>query len=224
MKLLSTALALAALLVAAGNAAAQQSQHERAKATSIVENGQVVGLRLALTLRPNESARNVVRVGLGPITATGWLGDNRDKASMKSKGYLVHQWDEIKFDANEIGKPKPITLDVKFADAPKLKPGAKVEVITAWNNKSHSLYWHIWGLQITASDKTSVVTVPKLAATPKAKKPAAMPAAAATATATTTPKKPRARAMATAMAAAPATAATAMTTPKKPRAARTPKK
>jgi hypothetical protein len=160
------ALIAAAALLASVDAHAQASQHERAKAEPIMDGGQIVGLRLKLTLRPNDRYRNVVRVGLGPITATGGLSqDNRDKASDFSKGYLVHQWPEIKFADSELTKPSERTLEVLFKDAPNLKPGMDVEVLSTWNNldangKYTAGYWHVWGLQTSQVDKASVVKVP----------------------------------------------------------------
>jgi hypothetical protein len=235
MKTLTATLALLSAFAIGGRAAhANRSSHERAKVEPLVEKGETVGLKLSLTLRPYDSDKPVVRVSLGPNTYTyGTPGNHRELASDPKKGYLLYQWPEIKLKRGEYGgagKPMPMTFELRFKDAPKVKPGAKVEIISTWNDGSGN-YWHVWGLQGNSSDPASVITIPT------AKKAAKKPAAADTAmTPTPAPKKPRAsraRAMATAATAtaATATAATATpaatppaTPPKKPRAPRTPKK
>jgi hypothetical protein len=185
-------LAAIAFVLASADAHAYQSSHERAAASPIMKNGEVVGMRIKLTLRPNERERNLVRIGLGPITLAstsvgGGTAEYRGQASDVSKGYLVHQWPEVKIEENELAKPKEITLEVLFKDAPNLVPGSKVEVITAWHSDkpNGASYWHIWGLQAVNPDASSVLVVP---GTPK---PAAATAAvhAVPARLRVTPKK-----------------------------------
>jgi hypothetical protein len=159
--------------VALAAAAPAQPYHERVKAEPIAKDGEVVGLRLELTLRPNDRYQNVVRVGLGPITATGRIDENRENASDPAAGYLLHQWPEITFGDAELSRPSPRTFEVLFEDAPGLVPGRKVEVISAWNNATRSSYWHIWGLQAVARDATHVVTIPSGFARAAAGRPSA---------------------------------------------------
>jgi hypothetical protein len=172
--------ALALLLAAAGarEAAAQsdRSSHERVKASAIKKNGEVVGLRLKLTLRPVDDARPVVRIGLGPNDPAKYdYATFRDQASDPTKGYLLHQFPEITLDKKEIGqgKAKEITLEVMYADAPELAkwdPAKEVEVISAWSDKTASVYWHVWGMQGWTADKASLFKLPA------AKKTAGKPA------------------------------------------------
>lgn len=147
-------------------AASDRSSHERVKASAIKKDGAVVGLRLKLTLRPVDAARPIVRIGIGPNDSAKYdYSTFREQASDPKKGYLLHQFQEIALDAKEIGqgKAKEITLEVMYADAPQLaKWDAKkpVEVITAWGDKTSSVYWHVWGMQGWSPDKASVFKLP----------------------------------------------------------------
>ncbi len=164
---LVTAITLGLAAAAARDvAASDRSSHERVKATAIKKNGEVVGLRLKLTLRPVDAARPIVRIGIGPNDSTKYdYATFREQASDTKKGYLLHQWPEIPLDAKEIGqgKAKEVTLEVMYADAPQLarwdakKP---VEVISAWSDKGASVYWHVWGMQGWNPDKASVFKLP----------------------------------------------------------------
>jgi hypothetical protein len=171
-------LAFTATAALARDAAAQdRSSHERVKVTAIKEKGEVVGLRMKLTLRPVDSARPVVRIGIGPNDATKYdYATFRDQASDPKKGYLLHQFQEITLDAKEIGpgKAKPITLEVRYADVPALAtwdPAKPLEVISAWSDSKASVYWHVWGMQSWSADKASVFKLPaakkKTASAPK---------------------------------------------------------
>ena len=164
---LVTAIALGLAAASAGDAAASdRSSHERVKASAIKKDGAVVGLRLKLTLRPVDAARPIVRIGIGPNDSAKYdYSTFREQASDPKKGYLLHQFQEISLDAKEIGqgKAKEITLEVMYADAPQLaKWDAKkpVEVITAWGDKTSSVYWHVWGMQGWSPDKASVFKLP----------------------------------------------------------------
>ena len=164
---LVTAITLGLAAASAGDvAASDRSSHERVKASAIKKDGAVVGLRLKLTLRPVDAARPIVRIGIGPNDSAKYdYSTFREQASDPKKGYLLHQFQEIALDAKEIGqgKAKEITLEVMYADAPQLaKWDAKkpVEVITAWGDKTSSVYWHVWGMQGWSPDKASVFKLP----------------------------------------------------------------
>lgn len=164
----TTALSLLLAVAAARDAAAynDRSSHERVKATAIKKDGAVVGLRLKLTLRPVDDARPVVRIGIGPNDQSKYdYATFRDQASDPRKGYLLHQWPEIALDKKEIGqgKAKEVTLEVMYADAPELAKwdaSKPVEVISAWSDKTASVYWHVWGMQGWSPDKASVFKLP----------------------------------------------------------------
>jgi hypothetical protein len=167
MKTAAAIVTFAVTAALARDAAAQdRSSHERVKVSAIKEKGQVVGLRMKLTLRPIDSTRPVVRIGIGPNDPTKYdYAKFRDQASDATKGYLLHQFPEITLDAKEIGagKAKPITLEVRYADAPELAtwdPAKPVEVISAWSDSTASVYWHVWGMQSWSPDKASVFKLP----------------------------------------------------------------
>ena len=185
-------------LVVHSAAADAQSFHEKVTASQIKKGGQVVGLRLKLTLRPeNGSTQDKVRVGLGPMTPKPAGADydwHRPMASDMSKGYLLHQWPEISIDpAKE--KAKEVTLEVLYADVPGLKPGTEVEVISTWNAPNNRSYWHVWGIQSVYADKGSVIKLPEAKAPAAAKEAnetaGAKPTAARTRKPRATTPKPR---------------------------------
>ena len=164
---ITTALSIALAAALAGDAAASdRSSHERVKATEIKKNGEVIGLRIKLTLRPVDDARPVVRIGIGPNDPAKYdFATFREQASDLKKGYLLHQFTEIELSKAEIGqgKAKPITLEVMYADAPGLaKWDVKkdVELISAWGDKTSSVYWHVWGMQSWTADKASLFKLP----------------------------------------------------------------
>ena len=173
---IATALSIALSIAAAGDvAASDRSSHERVKASEIVKNGEVVGLRIKLTLRPVDDARPVVRIGIGPNDPAKYdYATFREQAADPKKGYLLHQFPEIELTKAEIGqgKAKAITLEVMFADAPELAkwdPSKQVELISAWGDKTASVYWHVWGMQSWTADKASLFKLP--AAGKKARAP-----------------------------------------------------
>ncbi len=202
---LVTAITLGLAAASAGDAAASdRSSHERVKASAIKKDGAVVGLRLKLTLRPVDAARPVVRIGIGPNDSAKYdYSTFREQASDPKKGYLLHQFQEITLDAKEIGqgKAKEITLEVMYADAPQLaKWDAKkpVEVISAWGDKSSSVYWHVWGMQGWSPDKASVFKLPaakKVSAPRKAARRVASALQSRTARRFTAARRATARAM-----------------------------
>ncbi|HUS64888.1 MAG TPA: hypothetical protein VMZ28_10120 [Kofleriaceae bacterium] len=189
-------------LVIHSAAADAQSFHEKVEAKEIKKGGQVVGLRLKLTLRPeNGSTQDKVRVSLGPMTPKPSGADydwHRAAVSDPKKGYVIHQWPEIEIDPKK-EKAKEVTLEVLYADVPGLKPGTDVEVISAWNAPSNRTYWHVWGLQSVMKDAKSVIKLPepKAAAAKEAKETAAAekPTAARTRKPRAASTKPRRRTM-----------------------------
>jgi hypothetical protein len=203
------ALALPVLLIGLfiqTSSADAQSFHEKVDPKEIKKGGQVVGLRLKLTLRPESgSTQDKVRVGLGSMKtpANAPYDWHRAAASDASKGYLVHQWPEIAIDP-KTDKAKEVTLEVLYADVPGLEPGSEVEVISTWNAPNNRTYWHVWGIQSVYKDPKSVIKLPlvkppaakeaaaKPAAKPAAAKPAAKPAAAKPAAAKPAAAKPTA--------------------------------
>lgn len=184
------------LVVAAGGAdASDRSSHERVKATAISKDGEVVGLRIKLTLRPVDSNRPVVRIGIGPNDSAKYnYSTFREQASDPKNGYLLHQWPEITLDAKDIGqgKAKPITLEVMYADVPALakwdvkKP---VELISAWGDATSGVYWHVWGMQGWNPDKASVFKLPSKKKATVRKKAAAGAARLRSAVRKLTPRK-----------------------------------
>jgi len=196
--------------------ASARPRHERIKIAPWKENGTVVGIKLKLTLRPANEGRTVVRIGLGDMSMRSFNWQKgRDRVA---KGdYLAYQWPEITGLAQN--GAKEVELKVRYSDAPKLKPGTQVEVVSAWNNAAQNQYWHIWGLQAMTRDATMVVTLPQApsSAQAKPKKPAATAQAKP---AQAKPKKPAA----TAQAKPKKPAATAQAKPKRPAATAKPKK
>jgi hypothetical protein len=112
------AAAVVVLVVAAGDAGAGQSFHERVSASPITKDGEVVGLRLKLTLRPLEYQRDHVRIGLGPKAAT-YDANYRALASDASQGYLLHQWPTIATTAAAFAVPARLRVAPKRARVPR---------------------------------------------------------------------------------------------------------
>ena len=125
-------------LAGASGEAAAESFHERIEAKPINKGGEVVGLRLKLTLRPNGGEKTVL-IGLGsnPNKDNSNYGN---RASDPKLGYLVHQFAPIQLDSRN---PKEVTLEVLYKDAPGLVPGAEVDVVSAWKGTSRT---HVWGM------------------------------------------------------------------------------
>ncbi len=161
MRLPVLAITVLAVMISSSLAAAgSKSRHERIEVRAIKVQGEVVGLKLLMLLRsaPNHDK---VRIGLGPNTNTDRdpSPDSRarQKAADLSKGYLLHQWKEIKIE--NPGQPQRVELVVLFKDNPKLKPGAEVEIISAWNGPIGN-FWHVWGLQAYAKDAANLAKIP----------------------------------------------------------------
>jgi hypothetical protein len=112
------------------------SFHERVEAKPITKGGEIVGLRLTLTLRPSGSEK-AVKIGLGGNYNNS--GSYQTAASDPKAGYLLHQFPEIQVDGRT---PKEVKLEVLYKDAPGLKPGSKVEVVSAWMGS----HLHVWGM------------------------------------------------------------------------------
>jgi hypothetical protein len=167
VKTITAAIVILLLATSARQAAAlDRSSHERVKASAIKKGGAVVGLRLKLTLRAVDDTRPVVRIGIGPNDSGKYDSSTfREQASDAKKGYLLHQWPEIVLDPKEVGqgKAKQITLEVMYADVPALArwdASKPVEVISAWSDKTASVYWHVWGMQGWNPDKASIFKLP----------------------------------------------------------------
>lgn len=155
------ALVPALLLIATQPVSAgSKSRHERVEIHPIHKQGDVIGFRLKLTLRP-ENNHDKVRIGLGPNTNSDRdqspESRSRAKAADRSLGYLLHQWPEIKIEKSR--QPQKVELEVLFKDNPKLSPGQQVEIISAWNGPIGS-FWHIWGLQAYAKDPSNLARLP----------------------------------------------------------------
>jgi hypothetical protein len=159
MKIALSLPVLAFGLLAASPAAEAVSAHERVEAKPITKGGEVVGLRLKLTLRPDGSGYDTVRIGIGPNDGTR-PSDHRGAASDPGKGYLLHQFPEVKGVPGNT--PKEVTVEVLYKDAPGLlKAGAEVEVITAWSGPHNKGYWHVYGMQSIQRDAASVIKLPQ---------------------------------------------------------------
>jgi len=150
--------------------ASARPRHERIKIAPWKENGTIVGIKLKMTLRPSNEGRTVVRIGLGDMSM-GKFNWQTGRDRVAKGDYLAYQWPEITGLAQN--GAKEVELKVRYSDAPKLKPGTQVEVVSAWNNAAKNQYWHIWGLQAMTRDQTMVVTLPNApSAAATAKKPA----------------------------------------------------
>ena len=140
MKVVQALLDSASLVALWAVPAEARSSHERVEIKEMKSGGKVVGMRIKLTLRPDNTGYQTVRIGLAP---TSGISD-RTKASDKSKGALLHQWPDVKGIQNNT--PKEVTVEVKYADLPNLKPGDQFRLITAWgDNPRNKGYFHLWG-------------------------------------------------------------------------------
>lgn len=153
-------LVTAALIAAAAEDADAYSHHEKVTVSEMKSKGEVVGVRIKMTLRPDSSGYKQVRVGIGPPGGNHDSGDGwRKKASDSSAGHLLHQFPAITDIKNNT--PKELTLEVKYADAPNLKPGQEVEIISAWHGHPTSPnHWHIWGMSSPMSGPVKAINLP----------------------------------------------------------------
>ena len=157
VRAISSCLLLLLALAGAAADAAAESFHERIEAKPINKGGEVVGLRLKLTLRPDGS-QGTVQVALGKASNLG-PSTYRAAATDPSKGFLQHQFPDMKVEGKA---PKEVTLEVLYKDAPGLTPGQSVDVITAWKGSS---YVHVWGMNRSGVTGTSItLPAPKKAA------------------------------------------------------------
>ena len=144
------------LFVAQANA----ETHERVSVTDWVEKGDVVGVKVKLTLRPTSFTQ--VRVGLGDQAQQSLAGmknsDNtwREAAAGVKGNYIVHSFGEVK--GVTARTPKEVEFSVRYANAPNLKPGQPIEVVTAWKKGT---YWHIHGAQSPLFNQKVTYNLPK---------------------------------------------------------------
>jgi len=180
------------VLVASTQSAHAIAHHERVKVEPINSKGQVVGMRIKMTLRPE--SYNVVRVGINEAGKrySGKKGDFRTGASDMKSGHLLHQFKELKVNSH---KPNEVTLEVLYKDVPALKPGAKIEIVSAFNSgRKGDSYWHVYGMTSSLMASPQKYDLPAVAAQkPAAKKPAAAAKKPATAAKKPAAKKPTAQ-------------------------------
>jgi len=182
---LGIAAAVGLALASAGDAQAQFARHERVTVTPLKEKGKAVGVRIKMTLRPEEYKK--VRVGINEAGKryAGKSGDWRKGASDVGDGHLLYQFPEIKLAPKT---PKEVTLDLRYKDAPNLKPGAQIEIVSAFNGwASYADHWHVFGMT------SSLVGSPEKYTLPKADPAAAKDSKGKESAARTTPKKPKAK-------------------------------
>jgi hypothetical protein len=139
---------LLGLLVATPAAGASSSFHERIEVAPITKGGEVVGLRLHLTLRPEGGERRV-RVGLGSGEKVRSLTARH--AMEPRLGYLAHQFPEVALEGRT---PRKVTFELLYKDAPHLVPGQTLELVTAWRRADRNI--HVWGMKRHGVDGTFV--------------------------------------------------------------------
>ena len=148
---------------AARSAHASPSSHERVEVRPIKKGGEVVGLRLSLTLRPEGGERRV-RIGLGSGERVRQLTARH--AIDARLGYLVHQFPEIELDGRA---PRQVSYEVLYRDAPGLVPGQTLEVVSAWRRPDRNI--HVWGMVRHGAPGTTV-RLPAAASSGEARLPA----------------------------------------------------
>ena len=132
-------------------------RHEAIQIKAKQVNGRP-GFRLKLVARPESYTR--VRVGLGKMAAPeGSTSDQkRALAAGDQPGYLRVMLGE---DATLVqNTPKELKFELAYGDNNDLKPGDKVDVVTAWGGNG---YWHVYGMYdgpVNQKDEASVVTLP----------------------------------------------------------------
>jgi len=181
------------VLVASTQTAHAIAHHERVVVDPIKSKGVVVGMRIKMTLRPE--SYNRVRVGINEAGKkySGKQGDFRTGASDMKAGHLLHQFKEIKVKAHS---PNEVTLEVRYKDVPGLKPGSKIEIVSAFNSgRKNDSYWHVYGMTSTLMSSPTFYDLPGTAAAakPAAKKPAATAKKPAAKKPAATAKKPAAK-------------------------------
>lgn len=142
---------IAAWLVIAPNALAQDARHEDAEFKLWRENGQEVGFILKLTLRPENY--KTCQVGLGNCDAAKAGSNHAEKrraAWDQDKGYL--RWvSPLEKELPTYGA-KEVEYKVRYGDGNDLKPGDRVDVIAAYlreppeEARKEGSYWHVFGM------------------------------------------------------------------------------
>jgi len=141
VRTLSFVATVLAVLAMAPLARADVARHERVEVKPLKEKGEVVGLKVEMTIRPEQYSK--ARIGIGPKGgALNMQGaDHQKAAALPETGYLLHQFAHEDLVPNT---PKKVTLEVRYKDAPKLKPGQEIEIISAFDHGPN--VWHVFGM------------------------------------------------------------------------------
>ena len=137
--------------------------HERVTVSEWVEKGDVVGIKVKLTLRPKGVTQ--VRVGLGDQSKQAIAKLNSHDSSWRkaaagvSGSFIVHSFGEVK--GVTARTPKQVEFSVRYSDAPNLTPGQNIEVVTAWKKPN---YWHIHGAETPLYRQSVTYKLPQLKA------------------------------------------------------------
>jgi len=214
---LSLVASLAVLGTSVGLAQAVD-RHERVTIKPIKKGSEVVGLRVEMTLRPELYTH--ARVGIAPAKKYQQGTSNktfRNAASDPKVGHLLHQFKEVRVEKY---KPKPVILEVLYKDQPNLKPGDKIEIVTAFSGTGKiSDYWHVYGMTSNLMERPQRYALPgsaSAAAKPAATKPATTKPAAAKPTAASVRARARSASTATSSARRAPAKKPAAAKPKKP--------
>jgi len=168
-----------ALFPRSGQSVGVVAHHERIQVRPVKVGGKP-GFKVKLTLVPE--SYQAVRVGLGKMKVSEELAKNaqsqnpnfsdakRALAGGAAKGYLRHQFGEVKFTDKHpqnqyIYPPKEMEWTVMYGQGNDLKPGDMVDVVSAWDKAGGPFDSpHVFGMHdgpVTQGDKTSVITLPK---------------------------------------------------------------
>jgi hypothetical protein len=189
--ILTVLLALFFVATSAGEADADRSRHERMKVSPIKKGGDVVGMKIKMTLRADDASKDTVRINLVKDQTYSWDASNKrpdgtsksDRARLagsEKSDILLHKLGEFKnLKSKEI---KEVEFEVLYSKAKGIKPGDKIQVVSAWV-QSGNTNWHIWGAkgdfggdgknQVKVPGKAGAAKKPATAKKPAAKKPAA---------------------------------------------------
>jgi len=138
------------------------ARHDRPRTRPITEGGKPKGVTITLTVHP-ETYQNV-RIGLGrmkasiPAGTTDSRSYKRELGSGQRKGYLLARLGE---QTGLTGQRIQLKYQVLYSKRNGLKPGMKVDVISAFFNKP--TYFHIYGMfdgPVNTGDPASVITLP----------------------------------------------------------------
>lgn len=153
------------------------ARHEDVELKPWKEQGEVVGFKLKLTLRP--AYYSFCQVGLGCMDEKKAGADYTEKrraAWDKDKGYL-----RLVFPLETgLSGDKDVEYPVRYGDGNDLKPGETVDVISGFsqNEPKDRVYVHIWGMAfgpVTKSDEKYVLPGAKAAPAPAAVEAQAAP-------------------------------------------------